>query len=638
MTFTHPDLLYLLWLIPGLVLLFAYGRKRRKRIMDIFGRDRTLAPISRRSGTAAAWSKHGLIITSVICMIIALAGLQYGHTWERIERKGVSLVLVLDCSRSMLAEDLTPNRLQRAKWEIRDLLGMLHGDKVGLVAFAGTAFVQCPVTLDYSGFELFLQALTPDTMPVGGTDLGAAIQTAMDAFDPKDNAEKAIILITDGEKTTGDPLDTAKQAADKDIRIFCIGIGQPEGAPVPGRDKGFVKDEQGQILLSRLDEATLQSIASLTGGTYVRSTTGDMDLDTIYNREILGTMEASTLAGGKKKTTIDRYVWLTGLGLLALLVELLILSPKNALFSLCLLLTLTTVRPARALDNPFITQGGKGVTAYDNEDYEQAGNHFLKAQVDNPDTPALAYNLGNTAFRAEKYEEAASFYATAAGSKDTNLRHKALYNRGNTLFRLNQPQKALESYQQAARLAPDDQDTRDNIEFVKKILKQQKHQQKQDQQKQDQQGQDIKNNQSGNDSDNRKDQDAGKNQKQNGTPDKDTDPQQNQKQEQDTGKNNEKQRNDADGQQQSPDPAKDNQNQKPGEQSTAPDSIKEKDLPEQEKQPLAQHGNASREQPGNPAARSPGQTHDRNMLNRLKDHPGKALIPRHDQRKVERDW
>ena len=645
MTFTHPDILYLLWLIPGLVLLVAYGGKRRKRIMDGFGLARTLAPIGRRPGTVAAWGKHGLIITSVICLIIALAGLQYGHTWERIERKGVSLVLALDCSRSMLAGDISPDRLQRAKWEIRDLLGMLHGDKVGLVAFAGTAFVQCPVTLDYSGFELFLQALTPDTMPVGGTDLGAAITTAMDAFDPQDNAEKAIILITDGEKTTGDPLEMAKQAADKGIRIFCIGIGQPEGAPIPGRDKGFVKDEQGQILLSKLDETTLQSIASLTGGTYVRSTTGDMDLDTIYNREILGTMEASTLTGGKKKTTIDRYAWLVGLGLMALLAELVILSPKNVLFGLCLVLGmgLTTVRPALALDNPFITQGGKGITAYDNEDYEQAGNHFLEAQVDNPDDPALAYNLGNTAFRAEKYEDAASFYATAAGSGDTNLRHKALYNRGNALFRLNKPKEALESYQEAAKLAPDDQDIRDNIEFVKKILEEQKQKQQQQKQQQDenqndqkdQQGQDSKEKQSGENDQSDKDSD---NQQQKQGSEKQQEQDQSPAQEQQNAKNNEDQGKSGDKHQQSPDASTKNQDEKQGEDATIPDSIKEKDLPEQGEQQSAQQGNESKKQQGTPAAQTPAQARDKNMLNRLKDHPGKALIPHYEQRNIERDW
>ncbi|WP_462323786.1 VWA domain-containing protein [Desulfoplanes sp.] len=632
MTFTHPDLLYLLWLIPGLVLLFVYGRKRRTRNMDGFGRGRTLTPISRRPGPLAAWAKHGLIITSMVCMTIGLAGLQRGHTWERIERKGVSLVLALDCSRSMLAGDTRPDRLQRAKWEIRDLLGMLHGDKVGLVAFAGTAFVQCPVTLDYSGFELFLQALTPGAMPVGGTDLGAAIKTAMDAFDPQEASEKAIILITDGEKTTGDPLEMAQQAADQNIKIFCIGIGRPEGAPIPGKDQGFVKDEQGQILLSRLDETTLQSIASLTGGIYVRSTTGDMDLDTIYNQEILGSMEASTLTGGKKKTSIDRYPWLVGLGLIALLTELLILSPKNALFGLCLLLGLTPVRPALAMDNPFVTQEGRGMTAYDNENYEQARTHFLGAQVDTPADPSLAYNLGNTAFRAEQYEDAASFYATAAGTDDPDLRHKALYNRGNALFRLNKHKEALTSYGQAAKLAPDDQDTRENIAFVKKLLEQQKQKKEQHQKKNNNKNQKDKKGQRGQDD---RDKQSGKG------PDnqqgKQKDPGRDQDQKQDNGNNKDNQDQNADGQQQSPDSTQKDQDGGKVDQSKRPDSIKEKDLPEQGDQ-QATPSRENRGQQQNPGGQPTARAHDKNMLNRLKDHPGKALVPRYGQKNVERDW
>ena len=622
MTFIHPDILYFVWLVPVCVLLFIYGHKRRARIMADYGDAHTLQTISIRSGRLKTWCKHGLLLISLVSIIVALAGLQYGHTWERIERKGVSIVLALDCSRSMLAKDITPDRLERAKWEIRDLLSMLQGDKVGLVAFAGTAFLQCPVTLDYSGFGLFLQALSPDSMPVGGTDLNAAIETAMQAFDPEESSEKAIILITDGEKTLGDPLGAAKKAADEHIKIFCIGIGNPQGAPIPGRNAGFVKDEHGAILLSKLDEQTLRQIAALTGGTYVQSITGDMDLDTIYNQEIRGTMKASTVSGGKKKTSIDRYAWLLCLAVAALFIDLLILCPKNTLFAFLLLFALLTAMPRSARANPFTTTGQKGVQAYENKDYPGARKHFLKAQVDDPDNAELAYDLGNTAYQEGRFEEAQSFFATAAQSNDPKLQHKALYNQGNALFRMKKPEEALKAYDQAATIAPDDQDLKDNITFVKKVLEQQKKQKQQDKQ------------------DNKKKK---QNQKKDGEKKKqDTNQQQ-------PGEQNKKQ--DAKGQddnstgQSPPSDKKDQntkepskQNQDAQKQSKTPDSIDQKDLPKPEKQQGGSGEQTREKQQDKPAEQSPAQAHDKNMLNRLKDHPGQALMPRYEKRNVEKDW
>jgi len=611
MTFTHPDLLYLVWLVPVFVLVIIYGQKHRTRIMTAYGTSTTLRTISMQSGSIRTWCKHGLLLIAFVSMVIALAGLHYGHTWERIERKGVSLVLALDCSRSMLAKDIQPDRLERAKWEIRDLLNMLQGDKVGLVAFAGTAFLQCPVTLDYSGFGLFLQALSPDSMPVGGTDLGAAIETAMQAFDPEESSDKAIILITDGEKTLGDPLGMAKKAADEHIKIFCIGIGNPQGAPVPGGETGFVKDEHGTILLSKLDEQTLRQIAVITGGGYVQSTTGDMDLDTIYNQEIRGTMKASTLSGGKKKTSIDRYAWLLGLALAALVTDLLILCPKNALFAFLLLAGLTAV-PNQARANPFTTQGQMGVQAYERKEYPAARKHFLKAQVDDPENPDLAYNLGNTAYREGHFEEAATFFATAATSKDHDMQHNALYNQGNALVRLHKLDEALKAYEQAAQLAPDDKDTQDNITFVKKMQAQQKQQKKQDQgkKKQDQKEGNEKSTQNKQPADEQKKTPNGKGQgdnntQQNPAPDRT-----------DQAKTNSSQ-----------------QHQDISKSAKTPDAIAQKDLPKQQEQQAAQGKPQDK-----PKTQTPAQAHDANMLNRLKDHPGQALMPRYEKRTVEKDW
>ena len=231
---------------------------------------------------------------TVLFTAVALAGPKYGYRWQEIRQQGVDIIIALDCSRSMTAADIQPTRLERAKREVFDLLAMLQGDRVGLVAFAGTAFLQCPLTLDYDAFNLFLNALSPDYLPVGGTDITGALATALDSFDPKSASDKAVILITDGENTgDGEPLKAAETLKEKKIKLFCIGVGGSDGVPIPEPAGGFKKDRSGQIVLSRLDENTLKKMAVVTGGTYVRSVAGDMDLDAIYTDEIRRTMEAA---------------------------------------------------------------------------------------------------------------------------------------------------------------------------------------------------------------------------------------------------------------------------------------------------------------------------------------------------------
>ena len=273
---------------------------------------------------------------TVLFTAVALAGPKYGYRWQEIRQQGVDIIIALDCSRSMTAADIQPTRLERAKREVFDLLAMLQGDRVGLVAFAGTAFLQCPLTLDYDAFNLFLNSLSPDYLPVGGTDITGALATALDSFDPKSASDKAVILITDGENTgDGEPLKAAETLKEKKIKLFCIGVGGSDGVPIPEPAGGFKKDRSGQIVLSRLDENTLKKMAVVTGGTYVRSVAGDMDLDAIYTDEIRRTMEAETVSSGRKQVWEDRFQWPLALALLCLVAELMLpVTRKTMLVSL----------------------------------------------------------------------------------------------------------------------------------------------------------------------------------------------------------------------------------------------------------------------------------------------------------------
>ena len=308
MRFARAELLWLIWTLPLLALVYFYGWRKRRRILMAFARAHTLERIL-PAGIAARrrWCAV-LVLSASLCTAVALSGPQYGFRWQEIQHRGIDIVIALDCSRSMLAADIQPTRLDRAKRKIYDLLNMLQGDRVGLVAFSGTAFLQCPLTIDYSAFNLFLDVLNPDYLPVGGSDLASALQSAQDAFDPGSQAEKAIILITDGEHTgAGDPLAAAQSAKQAGVRIFTIGVGSGDGVPVPAAKGGFKKDAGGQIVLSRLDEPLLTRIALTTGGSYVRSVAGDIDLETIYQEQIRTHMAGATVESGRKQIWADRY-------------------------------------------------------------------------------------------------------------------------------------------------------------------------------------------------------------------------------------------------------------------------------------------------------------------------------------------
>ena len=258
-----------------------------------------------------------------VFLFLALTRPQWGYNWEDIKQEGVDIIIALDVSRSMLAEDIKPNRLERAKRKIADLLNMLKGDRVGLVAFAGTSFVQCPLTLDYSAARIFLNAIDTDLIPIQGTALGDALRKSIKAFRTEEKKSKAIILITDGEDQSGLALEAAKEAREAGVKVFTIGIGKEIGAPLPNPDKsrGFLKNKQGEVILTKLDETTLQKISLETGGSYVRSVTGDIDLKTIYFDQISQKVDKKQFKSERRKIWQERFQWFIFSALLFLLYE-----------------------------------------------------------------------------------------------------------------------------------------------------------------------------------------------------------------------------------------------------------------------------------------------------------------------------
>ena len=282
-------------------------------------------PLVSRLIDPLAWRrvKSNTILTvfSVFFLILALTQPRWGYYWKDFTQKGVDIIIALDVSNSMLAQDIKPTRLERAKHKIADLLNMIEGDRIGLVAFAGTSYLQCPLTLDYSAAHIFLNAIDTQLIPVQGTAIGDAIRTSIKAFDKQDIRSRAIILITDGEDHSGDALLSAKWAKEHETKIFAIGIGREIGAPIPNSGSGvsgFKKDKDGEVILTKLDESTLQQMAVETGGSYVRSVTGDMDLQKIYLENIKHKVEKKEIKTERRRIWHERFQWMIFIALLCL--------------------------------------------------------------------------------------------------------------------------------------------------------------------------------------------------------------------------------------------------------------------------------------------------------------------------------
>ena len=327
MHWAFPDYWYWWGLAPAAVGWVLWSFVHRRRLLARFAAPALWPSLADAVDGAARRCKAALVVVGLLCLLVALVGPQWGFHWQEVKRRGVDLVIALDVSKSMLAEDVKPNRLGRATLAIQELIPQLGGDRLGLVVFAGTSFLTCPLTVDYGGFATMLEDVSPDLIPRGGTDLASAIRTGLHALNASAAGSRALVLITDGEDHDSDPMAAAAEAAKSGTKIFCIGIGTAEGELIPRTDadghRTFVQDRAGRTVQSRLDEPLLQRIALSTGGGYVRATATAFGLDLIY-RERIAKLERRTQDSTLQQRYEHRYQWPLALGFLLLGVEPLI--------------------------------------------------------------------------------------------------------------------------------------------------------------------------------------------------------------------------------------------------------------------------------------------------------------------------
>lgn len=332
MNFGQSQYFYLLWLIPALIVFYVYAYRTRKRLLECFAQSGLIGRIMPELSMKKRKSKSALLVFGCLFLILAATGPKWGFHWEELRRRGIDIIVAIDTSKSMLSQDVKPNRLERAKLAVKEIVNLLEGDRIGLVAFAGTAFLQCPLTLDYSAFRLSLERVNTNIIPRGGTSISRAINEALKAFPGQEKKHKAIILITDGEDHEGNPIKAAERAAQQGVKIYTVGIGTPEGELIPITDEQgnttYLKDRQGRVVKTRLDEETLQRIALKTGGNYVRARGAQFGLDRIYLEKI-ARLEKKVLESKLQKRYEERYYMPLLLSLVCIVLEMVISERKK---------------------------------------------------------------------------------------------------------------------------------------------------------------------------------------------------------------------------------------------------------------------------------------------------------------------
>lgn len=508
---TFGNIYWLYAFIPVLLILligFYYSQKKRKQFF------KSLISTKLHDNLMSTYSsdryilKCTMFLLSIFLFFLALAQPRWGYKLEEQKSKGIDILFALDVSKSMLAEDVRPNRLERAKYSILDLTKKLEGDRFGLIAFAGSAFLQCPLTLDYNAFRESLEQTDPSVIYQGGTDIGAAIRTAEPVF-AKENNFKILILITDGEDLQESGIVAATNAAKEDIKIYTVGVGTAQGELIPIKDTqnstDYLRDPNGNIVKTKLDETTLRKIADITGGFYVPLGPKGEGLEQIYYSG-LKSIPKQQLSSNFRQVPIEQFQWPLGLGILLLCIETLLSTRKKAgrkehkvvtskiamlLISICLL----------GLSSNRVEAGVTGAyKAYQKGEFDKSANLYEKEQQKDPENPMINYNLAGSLYKSGAYSLAANALKNALKTQDLELQQKAFYNLGNSYYRWGEQvlqtnpkqsidfwEESLKSYQNAIELNPKDLECQENLEFVQKKLEDIKQQQQQNQENQKEQ-------------------------------------------------------------------------------------------------------------------------------------------------------
>jgi Ca-activated chloride channel homolog len=512
MTFGAPHWLWGLLLIPILIGLFIRSEHRGLRRLQEFVSARLLPQLAGTVNRPRRVLRFGLLLLGLSFAVLSLAQPRWGYTFQDVKRKGLDLLIAVDTSRSMLSNDVQPNRLERVKLATRDLINELQGDRVGLIAFAGRGFLQAPLTIDYEAVMESINDLDTKTIPEGGTNISSAIDLATQSFGKSAVGNRALIIFTDGEELSGDAVKAAKAAADEGVRIFTVGVGTPQGSLIPitaeNGETAFVKDSAGQVVKSKLDEKPLRELAQATGGFYVHLENGPRTMQQIYN-EGLTKMQAAEIDVRLSRRPIERYEWPLGAAIIALALSILIGERKSATGRIR---RGERVRKRTYVPSPvkattatvalvifccqFALATTPGLQAYRDGKFEDAYSHFQETLKEHPESRAedkLQFDSGAAAYKLKDYSKALESFSQALLSRETGLQSKSHYNLGNTLYQRGEAQKsdekklsdwtnALDHYEQTLKVEPQNKEAKENYEYVKRKIEELKNKKQPEQQ------------------------------------------------------------------------------------------------------------------------------------------------------------
>lgn len=496
MNLVNPKLLFLLLLIFPLIGLIIIVQKRYKKRFSKFA-DQSFWDFYFKD-----WSffyfrlKIVLQISALVLVILALVRPQWDRDTQEIKRSGLDIAICIDASKSMDATDIEPTRLQRAKDQITAFIDEQQGDRIALIPFAGVAFVQCPLTDDYEAAKMLLNSLNTGSIPVWGTDIGAALNVAGQVFD-KNTKTRVVVLISDGEDLSDTALKAAKDLASKGIIVYTMGVGTLEGAVVKlSNDAGLVGNRKE--ITTKLDNKTLEKVAAITGGEFFMITPTQDEIQAILKH--ITSLERNKLSSLKVSMYKEQYQLFAISALLLLLLETLlgvkttknnssIKGKKASVPALILVVMLLPVFNLHALNLPWskAMTNSKGNESYKKQDYQKAEQTFGKNALNNPKDEILQYNHGNSLYKLKKDKEATEAWQKALGSKDPKLQSKTWQNIGNQQFQSKQYKDALESYRKAVLSDQQNKAAKENYDLAKRMLikQQSKQQQQQNQQQQD---------------------------------------------------------------------------------------------------------------------------------------------------------
>ena len=440
--------------------------------------------------------KAGLVLLAFAVLVLGAANFQKPGAMENVQRKGVDVMLVLDVSKSMLARDIKPNRLEKAKQLLVRLTDKLDNDRIGLLLFAGRAYMQMPLTTDHGAARMYIQQASPDAVPTQGTVIGEALKMANSAFNSKERKYKSIVLLSDGEDHDPEALEVAKQLLRNGVMINTVGIGSPEGSPIVDPATGELKkDEQGQTIMSKLNEAELQQLSTITNGQYIRLDNLDDALITMTQQ--LESAEKKSMSDAEFIDYKSFFQWFMAAALWLLVIELFVAEryrqkkTRPAAFPIQVLIFvfvgIGAVLPAKAQKgNAQIRSGNR---YYKKKQLDQSLQQYQSAVQKAPENPTANYNLGNAQFRKNNFDDAARSYdATVAHSPDKAMQEKGFYNKGVAMIKQKKLQESIDAWKSALKLDASDADARENLEkALMELKKQQQQQQQQQQQKKDQQ-------------------------------------------------------------------------------------------------------------------------------------------------------